>query len=119
MICSPPSPGVPWFVNVYERKLTQKKKKITDGKPASIAAYLKSFSKCSLIRCTRHFEANCKYILIGMSIKGNMKDAMLDVVFGEHGLVEAENKQDLKEKWKMLLLCCQKWKDSAYHRTSS
>ena len=25
---------------------------------------------------------------------------MLDVVFGEHGLVEAENKQDLKEKMK-------------------
>ena len=36
--------------------------------------------------------------MIGMGIKGNMKDAMLDVVFGEHGLVEAENKQDLKEK---------------------
>ena len=36
--------------------------------------------------------------MIGMGIKGNTKDAMLDVVFGEHGLVEAENKQDLKEK---------------------
>ena len=36
--------------------------------------------------------------MIGMGIKGNMKDAMLDVVFGEHGLAEAENKQDLKEK---------------------
>ena len=36
--------------------------------------------------------------MIGMDIKGNMKDAMLDVVFGENGLVEAENKQDLKEK---------------------
>ena len=36
--------------------------------------------------------------MVGMGIKGNMKDAMLDVVFGEHGLVEAENKQDLKEK---------------------
>ena len=29
-----------------------------------------------------------------------MKDAMLDVVFGKHGLVEAKNKQDLKEKMK-------------------
>ena len=73
---------------------------ITDGEPALIAACLKSFSKCSLLRCTRHFEANCKDILIGMGIKGNMKDAMLDVAFGEHGLVEAENKQDLKEKMK-------------------
>ena len=35
-----------------------------------------------------------------MGIKGNMKDAMLEVVFGEHGLVEAENKHDLKEKMK-------------------
>ena len=29
-----------------------------------------------------------------------MKDVMLDVVFGKHELVEAENKQDLKEKMK-------------------
>ena len=71
---------------------------ITNAEPALIAACLKSFSKCSQLRCTRHFEANCKDFLIGMGIKGNMKDAMLDVVFGENGLVEAENKQDLKEK---------------------
>ena len=73
---------------------------ITDGEPALIVACLKSFSKCSLLRCTRHFEVNFKGILIGMGIKGNMKNAILDVVFGEHGLVEAENKQDLKEKMK-------------------
>ena len=48
----------------------------------------------------RHFEGNCKDFLIGMGIKGNMKDAMLDVVFSEHGLLEAENKQDLKKKTK-------------------
>ena len=67
---------------------------ITDGEPALIVACFKSFtfSKCSLVTCTRHFEANCKDFLISMGIKGNMKDAMLDV--GEHGLVEAENKQD-------------------------
>ena len=29
-----------------------------------------------------------------------MKDVMLDVAFGENGLVEAENKLDLKEKMK-------------------
>ena len=73
---------------------------ITDNEPALIAACLKSFSKCPLLTSTRHFEANCQDFLIGMNIKGNMKDAMLDVVFGEHGLVEAENKQDLKEKMK-------------------
>ena len=56
------------------------------------------FSKCSLLRCTRHFKANCKDFLIIMGIKGNMKDAMLDVVLGEHRLVEAENRQGLKGK---------------------
>ena len=35
---------------------------------------------------------------MGMNIKVNIKDAMLDVVFGGHGFVGAENKQDLKKK---------------------
>ena len=72
--------------------------KITDGEPAMIAVCLKSFSKCSLRRCTRYLEANCKNILMGMNIKGNIKDAMLDVVFSEHVFVGAENKLDLKKK---------------------
>ena len=63
-----------------------------------IAVCLKGFSKCSLLRCARHFEANFKYFLIGMAIKGNMKYATLDVVFGKYGLVKAENKQDQKKK---------------------
>ena len=63
---------------------------ITDGAPALLVACFKRFSKCSFLRCTRHFEANCKDFLISMGIKGNMKDATLNV--GEHGLVEAENK---------------------------
>ena len=33
-----------------------------------------------------------------MGIKGNMKDAILDVIFGDHGFFEAESKQDLEEK---------------------
>ena len=33
-----------------------------------------------------------------MAIKGNMKYATLDVVFGKYGLVKAENKQDQKKK---------------------
>ena len=74
-----------------------------------------------MLRCARHFEANFKDFLIGMAIKGNMKYATLDVVFGKHGLVKAENKRDLKKKnkRKMLLLCSQKWKNIASHRTSS
>ena len=68
---------------------------ITYGEPASIAAWLKSFiSKDSLLRCTRHFETNCKDLLISLGISGNMKDAMLDAVFSEHELVEAQNTQD-------------------------
>ena len=77
-----------------------KVKTMTDGESALIAACLKRFSKCPLLRSTRHFEANCKDFLIGMGIKGNMKDDMLDDVFGGHGLAGAENKQDLKEKIK-------------------
>ena len=36
-----------------------------------------------------------------MGIKGNMKDAMLNVAIAEHELDGAENKQDLKEKNKI------------------
>ena len=65
---------------------------ITDGEPALIAAILNIFKKCTLLRCTRHFQNNCKYYLKHIGIHGTMKDIMLDVVFGENGLVEAENK---------------------------
>ena len=83
-------------------------------------ACLKGFSKWSLLRCARHFEANSKDFLIGMAIKGNMKYATLDVVSSKHGLVKNENKHNLtKNKRKMLLLCSQKWKNIASHRTSS
>ena len=68
---------------------------ITDGKPALIATCLKSLVN---VYCIRHFEANCKDFLIGMGIKRNMKDAILDVFFSQHGLVEAKNKQDLNLK---------------------
>ena len=68
---------------------------VTDGEKALIAACLKSLSRCSLLRCTKHFEANCKDFSIDMGIKENMKDSVFDVVFGEHGFVKAENKQDL------------------------
>ena len=68
---------------------------VKDGELALIAACLKSLRKFSLPRCTRYSEAISKDFVTGMGIKGNMKDAMFDVAFGEHGLVEAENKQDL------------------------
>ena len=55
---------------------------------------LLNFKKCSLLRRTRHFKANCKDFLIGKGIKWIIKGAMLDVVFGKNGFVEAENKED-------------------------
>ena len=56
---------------------------ITDGEPALIAAILNFFKKCKLLRCTRHFENNCKDYLKQIGIRGSMEDVMLDVVFGE------------------------------------
>ena len=76
---------------------------ITDGQSASITAILNIFKKCTLLRCTRHFENNCKDYLKQIGIHGSMKDVMLGVVFGENGLAEAENKLDLKEKMKNAL----------------
>ena len=73
---------------------------ITDGQSASITAILNIFKKCTLLRCTRHFENNCKDYLKQIGIHGSMKDVMLDLVFGKIGRVEAENKLDLKEKMK-------------------
>ena len=48
----------------------------------------------------RHFESNCKDILKKISIQGSAKHTMLDVVFGENGLVEADSKKDVKSKMK-------------------
>ena len=56
---------------------------ITDGEPALIAAILNFFKKCTLLRCTRHFENNCKDYLKQVWICGSMEDVMLDVVFSE------------------------------------
>ena len=67
---------------------------LTDDEPALIAACLKGFKKCLLLRRTKHFKGNCKDFLIGKGIKWIIKGAMLDVVFGKHGFVEAENKED-------------------------
>ena len=66
----------------------------TDREPALITAILNIFKKCTLLRCTTHSENNCKDYLKQIGIYRSMKDVMLDVVFGENGLVEAENKFD-------------------------
>ena len=48
----------------------------------------------------RHFEINCKDVLKEIGIQGSAKDTVLDVVFGENGLVEADSNKDLKSKMK-------------------
>ena len=69
---------------------------ITNGQPDLIPAILNIFKKCTLLRCTRHFENNCKDHLKHIGIHGSMKDVMLNVLFGANRLAEAENKLDLK-----------------------
>ena len=73
---------------------------ITDGEPALISASSKTFSNSTLLQCMKHFERNCKDILKKIGIQGSAKDSILDVVFGENGLVEADSKKDLKSKMK-------------------
>ena len=52
-----------------------------------------NFSNSTLLRCMRHFESNCKDVLEKNGIQGSANDTMLDVVFGENGLVEADSKK--------------------------
>ena len=73
---------------------------ITDGEPALISASWKTFLNSTLLRCMRHFESNCKDDFKKIGIQASAKDTMLDVVFGENGLVEADPKKDLKSKMK-------------------
>ena len=87
----------------------------TDREPTLITAILNIFKTCTLLRCTRHSENNCKDYLKQIGIHGSMKDVMLDVVFGENGLAEAENKFDFWEKMKnsILLLSEMKQQDES------
>ena len=48
----------------------------------------------------RHFEGNWKDALKNVGIQGSAKDTVLDVIFGQYRLVEANPKRDLKNKMK-------------------
>ena len=71
---------------------------VTDGEEGIIKACKAWFSKSTLLRCTRHFKANCKEKLKDIGIPENESKAFMDIVFGEDGLVESENKKDLKDR---------------------
>ena len=71
---------------------------VTDGEEGIIKACKAWFSKSTLLRRTRHFKANCKEKLKDIGIPENESKAFMDIVFGEDGLVESENKKDFKDR---------------------
>ena len=73
---------------------------ITDGDPALTDACSTCFKNNLMLRCTRHFETNCREVLKKIGFPSSAEEIVIDIVFGESGLIEAEDKKDLKEKLK-------------------
>lgn len=73
---------------------------ITDGEQALIDACNTCFKNCTMLRCTRNFEANCREVLKKIGVSSNAEEILIEIVLGESGLIEAEDKIDLKEKLK-------------------
>ena len=73
---------------------------ITDGEQALIDACNNCFKNSTMLRCTRHFEANCREVLKNIGVSSSIEEIMIDIVFRESGLIEAEEKKDLKKKLK-------------------
>ena len=44
------------------------------------------------------FEINCKDFLNSKNIKGDDAQDLLDIVFGDQGIIDSENKADLNKK---------------------
>lgn len=75
---------------------------ITDGEVALINACAQNMPESVPLRCTAHFKENCREYLKSIGIKGEIDQSFfLDVIFGNDGLVEAEDKHDLKERLKL------------------
>ena len=74
---------------------------VTDGEAALISACKNTFKQSIGLRCTNQFKENCKDYLKSIGIiKETDQGPLLDIVFGEDGLVEAEDKKDLRRKMK-------------------
>ena len=73
---------------------------ITDGEQDLIDACSTCFKNSTMLRCMRHFEANYREVLKKIGVTASTEEIMIDIVFGESGLIEAEDKKDLKEKLK-------------------
>ena len=75
---------------------------VTDGEEALIKACCNNFRKAVSLRCTTHFKKNCKDFLKSLGIVGDREqEPFLDIVFGEQGLIEADNKHELKDRLKI------------------
>ena len=57
---------------------------ITDCEPALTEACEASSRNSTMLRCTRHFEANCKEMLKKIDISSSTEELMMDIVFGEN-----------------------------------
>ena len=74
---------------------------ITDGELAVQNACSANFKNSLLLRCANnHFKENCKRFLLSAGVPNNDLHVFLEVVFGEEGLLEAEDKKDLKRRIK-------------------
>ena len=73
---------------------------ITDGELAVQNTCSTNFKNSLLLRCANHFKENCKRFLLSAGVPNNDLHVFLEVVFGEEGLLEAEDKKDLKRRIK-------------------
>ena len=62
---------------------------ITDGEQALIDACSTCFKNSTMLRCRRHCEANCREVLKKTGVPSSAEEIIVDIVFGESGLIEA------------------------------
>ena len=72
---------------------------ITDGEKALHEALSEMMKKSTGLRCFNHFRRNCKEKLNTLGIRKQQEQKIfLDTVFGEEGILGAEDKTDLKAR---------------------
>lgn len=72
---------------------------ITDGERALHEALSETMRKSTGLRCFNHFRRNCKEKLNSVGIRKQQEQKVfIDTVFGENGILGAEDKTDLKAR---------------------
>ena len=74
------------------------------GKPVLMNSSKDAFKKAKLDGCTKNFKANCEEVLNNLGIEKENQRDLLNVVFGEDGLVEVEDKNELQEKMDIAMI---------------